>query len=831
MTLQNVAAGTERLTLSDSSGHFEFDGVSIGIYRLRVSKSGFSETGRHVEIAEPGERLEANFELAAGGITEQVTVTATRGERDTLSVPIRTQSLNENVLARLNPAGTGDALLNVPNLTPVNSGPYLVRPRLRGFDSTRLLILVDGERLNNSRTSTGAAGVEVGLVDPSLIDTVEVVHGAGSALYGTDALSGTINIITQMPQTVDQTLRVGGSFTGYYSTNEDGRRGTARLDLSGRHLAARVSGMLERFPNYNAGRPFNESNVPLIQAGVVRHLQFGPIPDNFNEPFLRRTSQIANSQEHGNSLNAVGRFFITDQQSVKLNWIRRRALDIGFPDFAPPTFFQVIKLPDSDLDKASVRYEATALNSWFSRLALGGYWQHQNRQLFNDFFVLSLGPAENPRFDQLTRVDIRSNTGQDVKSFGYDLQANFLLGTKNLLTAGSSLFRDHSKDFRQTEVGVKIIGLLTRQPPIRFFPLNATIVQGVFSFEQRVPISNFQNFAIFVQDEHELTPSIRLIGSLRIDRFDIDSRRTPNYNPSPAALQSADPPIDPATVPPVGGISFNRSSVTGDFGVVYRVAPSLSITARVGRSFRHPNLSELFFSGPAEAGSLVPNITVGPESGVNLDLGVKLRTSWLSGSVTYFHNWYKDFLSRQEVSFSREAGGPIFQAVNFSRVRIQGVEADWELPIPLGGSIFSLFGDFSYLWGEIIEGENPLTRTQLENAPLSNITPVKLVAGLRWNDRPNRFWWEYSARIQTHVHRVSPLLLQSQFLEAQDLWSLLGFTVHNARAGVNLFAGERSQIGITLGVENVGSKFYREQFQFAPARGRSFTLGLNLKYF
>lgn len=844
VTLQNIATGAVMEAFSDAAGRYEFTGVVIGIYRVRVKAVGFSEVSRQVEISEPGESSEVNFDLYAGRLTEEVTVTATRGERDALSVPVRTETLDETVLARQNVAGTGDALLNIPNLTPVNSGPYLVRPRLRGFDSTRLLVLVDGERLNNSRTSTGAAGVEVGLIDPSLIETVEIVHGAGSALYGTDALSGTINILTQSPQPIKDGFRVGGSFTGYYSSNEPGRRGTARLDVAGRRFATRLSGMLERFANYHAGRPFNESNIPLIQAGTIRHVTYGPIPDNFNEPFVRNSSEIPNSQVHGNSLNAVSRFFFSERQSLKATWLRRRALDIGFPDFTPPYFFQNIRLPISKLDKASMRYEVTGLAPWFSRLAAGGYWQHQDRQLATDFFVLSRSEPRpgDPPFDTLTRVDIASDTGQNVKSWGYDIQANFLLGTKNLLTAGSSLFYDHSKDFRQVIVDVTQLGLLTRPPrPVRFISLPAAIVRGAASFEQRVPISNFQNLAFFVQDEHELSAALRVIGSLRVDRFDIDSRQTPNYNPRPRRLGCARPPVDPGTVPPIEGIRFTRTTVTGDGGVVYRVKPSVSLTARVGRSYRHPNLSELFFSGPAEAGTLVPNIDLRPETGINVDVGAKVRLPRFSGSLTYFHNRYRDFLSRQPVAACRpediqdpadaDLVGTIYQALNFSRVRIQGVEASSELPFEAVSSFFSLFVDFSYLHGVVIEGQNPLAQTQLENAPANNITPAKFVGGLRWNDRSGRLWGEYSFRSQLHVHRVSPILFTSPLLQAPDLWNLNGFTIHTVRAGVELIERERSRVSVTLAMENLGNKFYREQFQYAPARGRSFTLGLTLKYF
>src|SRR5690606_31111574 len=122
---------------------------------------------------------------------------------------------------------TGDAILAAPGVTPVGSGPFQVRPRLRGLDSTRVLVLVDGERLNNARTATDRAGVDVGLIDPSSIESLEVLGGAGSVLYGTDALSGTINIITNRARFSD-TPRLSAGFDGFYSSNEDGRREIGR---------------------------------------------------------------------------------------------------------------------------------------------------------------------------------------------------------------------------------------------------------------------------------------------------------------------------------------------------------------------------------------------------------------------------------------------------------------------------------------------------------------------------------------------------------------------------------------------------------------------------
>ncbi|MNC85562.1 TonB dependent receptor [compost metagenome] len=60
---------------------------------------------------------------------------------------------------------------------------------------------------------------------------------------------------------------------------------------------------------------------------------------------------------------------------------------------------------------------------------------------------------------------------------------------------------------------------------------------------------------------------------------------------------------------------------------------------------------------------------------------------------------------------------------------------------------------------------------------------------------------------------------------AQDLLSLDGFSVQRLGAGINL-SRRRERLDLTFAVENLANRYYREHFQFAPSRGRSFTVGL-----
>jgi hypothetical protein len=86
---------------------------------------------------------------------------------------------------------------------------------------------------------------------------------------------------------------------------------------------------------------------------------------------------------------------------------------------------------------------------------------------------------------------------------------------------------------------------------------------------------------------------------------------------------------------------------------------------------------------------------------------------------------------------------------------------------------------------------------------------------------------EYGIRGQSEVGRVARTLLDSPFLIAQDLLSLKGFAVQRIGWGINLSRG-RDRAALVFAIENLADAYYREQFQFAPARGRSFTVGVNV---
>ncbi|UQB42187.1 TonB-dependent receptor [Thiomicrospira microaerophila] len=124
-------------------------------------------------------------------------VSSTKTERSLADVPVRTQVVNAEQVERLHAKDLNEALKYVPGLQlrPIH-GKSGYGIWLQGLDANRVLVLVDGHPVS---ASTGSA-VDTTQVAVTDIERIEIIKGAMSALYGTSAMGGVVNIITRKPE-------------------------------------------------------------------------------------------------------------------------------------------------------------------------------------------------------------------------------------------------------------------------------------------------------------------------------------------------------------------------------------------------------------------------------------------------------------------------------------------------------------------------------------------------------------------------------------------------------------------------------------------------------
>lgn len=762
VSIRNVSNGREINLQTDSKGEFFAGNLVKGNYRIIVEANGFS-TYSEETIIDSSRSLQIGLNI--GNISEDVTVTATRTQVVSTETAVPMSVLNRQELERKNVNTIGDAFRNLPGVSTVNEGSFQVRPRIRGFDSNRVLVLVDGERLNNGRTSTIQSGIEIGLVGTEQIETLEVVRGSGSVLYGTDALGGTINIITKdAPRNLDEGFRFGASFNGFFSSNEKGRRGNVAVTGSSKFFSFRVAQSLERYGNYSAGNLNNQTIDGVTNEG-----------------------EVLNSQSHGSNTKVTTRFFFDDNNDLRLNYDRRRVGNIGVPSLVGVfnAFF-----PFSNRDKFNARYETRNLTKNLARFSGTFYYQKQDRNFTNILDVPAVPPAFPGQFDF-------SETITKTDSIGFDVQSDWVLGNKNFLTAGFSYFKDKNKDTRFRE---SLAPDFSRFPPI--------LVRTVDT-SPSVPNANFGSFAVFVQDQFDVNSRLNLVGGVRIERFFSNSSPTNGFSIPLSEEQIFALGLGGLTE----GLRTDVTAITGDFGAVFRVTNEINLTGRIGRSFRVPNLFERFFTGAGSIGGLiVGNPNLEPESGVNFDTSLKFRNSKVAGTVTYFNNTYRNLLSNERIGIINgtpvEIPNGLFQTTNIGRARIQGFEADIEFPIKLGMGFFTPSGNISYLRGDDLEA----------NEPLTTITPLKTVLNMRWQNFLNNYYVDWTTRIINKQERLS-----QAFLDVNG-GAEPGFTVSDLGGGYT-FKRERYRLSFNVSVKNLFDRLYNEQFTFAPARGRSFVFG------
>jgi len=188
--------GTVLLTFADDSGRFELRGVPTGRRRLWVERIGYAPRELEVTVG-AGARAELEIALepqavALGGVV----VAATKRELSAPDAPVSVAVLEEEELRLRIPATVADAVAYAPSVQFVGENV-----NIRGSSGysrgtgTRVLFLLDGVPAN----AGDSGGVNWDIVPLTEVSRVEVVKGAGSALYGSSALGGVVNVVTAEP--------------------------------------------------------------------------------------------------------------------------------------------------------------------------------------------------------------------------------------------------------------------------------------------------------------------------------------------------------------------------------------------------------------------------------------------------------------------------------------------------------------------------------------------------------------------------------------------------------------------------------------------------------
>jgi iron complex outermembrane receptor protein len=197
---------------TDSKGSFEFRNIPEGKHLVELSHIGYNTFSDNIEIN--GDTKKDYVLVQSVVENNTVIVTGVSGATQLKKVPFQVSVLRKQDLLQSSSTNIIEALAKKPGISSMSTGPAISKPVIRGLGYNRVLTINDGVRQEGQQWGD-EHGIEI---DESSVSKVEVLKGPASLIYGSDAMAGVINIITNVP--VESNTVKANIFSNYQTNNK-----------------------------------------------------------------------------------------------------------------------------------------------------------------------------------------------------------------------------------------------------------------------------------------------------------------------------------------------------------------------------------------------------------------------------------------------------------------------------------------------------------------------------------------------------------------------------------------------------------------------------------
>jgi len=370
--------------------------------------------------------------------------------------------------------------------------------------------------------------------------------------------------------------------------------------------------------------------------------------------------------------------------------------------------------------------------------------------------VYLLLPMLETRKDNLSEsltVEKRNLAKIEGSNFGFKIRGGKKLGEAHTLNFGLDFFGRRGVNDSNTEWIFDDFGNITEKTE-----------------ETSLLDSRRNNFGLYIDDKIQISPSVTLSLGARFDYIN-----TSNFTHSSNKISKSD------------------QSFTAYIGSIFQVTQSFSLIANLGRSFRFPTISELFYTGLTGRGTVFGNVDLKPERSVNIDLGFRYFHENFYASIYGFRNSVSDLIQKYSL-----AGEDEYYYRNLTQGHITGIEGEFYFWLI---EHCELFINFHHMVG----------REKNTGASLNTIPASRLNFWTKFSS--GKFWAE--PKITFAAPRKDPGPLEME---------IKGFTLLDANFGYKF----NQNLTLLAIAQNVLNKTYRlsadEKGVDAPGRGMVFKI-------
>lgn len=576
------------------------------------------------------------LDLDAQGIDE-VVVSASRFEQSKKDVPQKIVSLTTGDIQFSNPQTSADLLENTGNVYVQKSQYGGGSPMIRGFATNRVLITVDGVRMNNA-IFRGGNLQNVISIDPFSVEKTEVTLGSGSVVYGSDAIGGVMGFYTQKPQ-VSTTNNI------QFNANAIARYATASEEKTG-HVDF----------NFGLKKWAFLTNVSYNYFDDLRMGSHGPT-DYLRPEYVVTTSQGDEVVQNSNPKKQVPTGYDQINLMQKVRFERDKTLNFDLGVFYTATsnysrYDRLIRYRRGTLRSAEWNYGP---QKWFmSNLQITKISSNSN--IYDKIkFIAAYQNFQESRMDRDFQSVARNVTEEAVNAYSANLDFEKAITPKTDLFYGAEYLFNKVKSTGSEEN----ISTGTSLSTVSRYPDGAS----------------WQSAAAYASIKYKPNTNFVFQSGLRYNY--IDSKA--NFKANNVYLNL---PFETA--------NNTYSALTGTAGISWAPNPVLQWKFNLSTAFRAPNIDDVGKVFDSEPGSVVvPNNNLKSEYAYGGDLGLVLNfNNKLLLDFNTYYTYLDNALVRRDYSLNGETeimyNGELsnVQAIqNAAKANVYGFEVGIKLPL------------------------------------------------------------------------------------------------------------------------------------------------------
>jgi len=716
---------------------------------------------------------------------EEIFLSASKTEVKRSRIAQELASISIEEIQKIAPQTAADLLAEIPGIKVQKSQFGGGSPVLRGMEANRILLVVDGVRMNNAIYRKGHLQNSIS-ISPNMLERTEVVFGPSSVIYGSDALGGIIHYITKKPKTND-TFNVKPSFLTRYSSVNNEYTFQGGVELQFKKFATFTSFSRSEFGDLKMGKKrshgFNEWGLQY---------EYSNNTENFYNEFSVVNSNPEIQKNIGfDQFDFLQKLHIplTEKTDLNINFQYSESSDI-------PRFDRLYERRNGELRFAEWRYGPQKRLLLSTQLKI-----NPNKKWLNDGTItLAYQDVKESRIQRRFGSLERSYRNENVDVFS--LNADFEVP----LTTDNSRILSYGTEFTYNDVNSTSEGktLLVNGNEITGFGEDF-VVQTRYADGG----SSYTSTAIYANYRQDLNKKETLNTGIRLTNTHLSAK----WNDETFITL------------PDNNINLSNTAVTATIGYVFKPTKQWQLNSVISSGFRSPNIDDVGKVREKRGRVTVPNINLKPEFAYNAEIGILKYFK-----ARKYHIGFSTYYTLLDQYIIRE----FFELNGSSTILFDGEQGDIIANVNKGnayivGGTFTFKGNFTKQFYSKAQLTYTKGKAYDTGDPLSSIPPLfgAIQVGYEKNKFDFSFNFKFNAKKKfsdynliegiDNIEQTPDFDDELETGTGTPAWNTLNFDVKYEF---------HKNIDFLIGIDNIFDQHYREFASGISAPGRNFSFSL-----